>query len=352
MVTKKLGIIAALSLVLAATTAPAHADTYVPGADNQTFATSPGGWTGSSAYEGLCLPSLLCPAAANGFVASGGAGGAGDGYIRTDFTSLVSTVAGTSTGTWESPAFTYNGNAGAVPTSVVLDLSIRPQVNALLGLSVLNDASYRVDLVDATSGTAISAVPQTALVNDAGWTSVPSAAVNPALLTIGRTYKTRITTRYNAAVTVVATGEVGYDNVRLTTSGNANGGGGGGGGGENGGSGITTTQQLTDLVQTVGLPATGKLVGNKLKIKIKCPAKAAPLACGYSFRGLAKGPRSKVATARKVALVNAGVTRWVKVKVKPRHLAKYKKADTIWIRANVRVGGVRVTVVKKVRLQH
>ena len=339
MVKKLLGVMATLSLLLAAPV-PAHADTYAPGTDNQNFATGPGGWTGSASYEGLCVPSLLCATVTNDFVGAGGADGGGDGYIRTAFTGVVDTSTGASTGVWESPAFSYNGNAGEVPTSVTLDLAVRPQIAALFaGPPLVNDITYRVDVVDQATSAVVNAVPPTPLATDAGWTSIPTVALNPGSFSIGRSYRMRISTTYSVDSAVVGTGEVGYDNVRLTTSGN-------------GGSGITTPEQLYDLVYTVGLPKKAKLVRDKLKIRVKCPVEAAPLSCGYSFRGLAKGPNSKVATARKVALIKAGHFRWVSIKVKPKHLAKYQKAKKVYVRAHVRVGGVRVTVVKKVRLRH
>ena len=89
------------------------------------------------------------------------AGGAdGNGYIRTQFGSVATTLAGTSTGIWDSPAFTYNGLKGKAPGSVTFDMNILRNVAALLDLSLLNDAQYRVDLVDQGSGNRVSVVPR------------------------------------------------------------------------------------------------------------------------------------------------------------------------------------------------
>ena len=52
--TRITGALAALALLVVAPVA-AFADTYTPGGDNQTFATSAGGWTQSTAFAGLCL---------------------------------------------------------------------------------------------------------------------------------------------------------------------------------------------------------------------------------------------------------------------------------------------------------
>ena len=114
--------------------------------------------------------------------------------------------------------FTYNGLGGKDPGSVTFDMNMLQNIGALLDLSLLNDTSFQVDLVDQTNGTAISVIPTQKLSANASWTAVPSASVNPKLLKIGRPYKIKITTSYHAVVTVVATGVVGYDNVRLTTA--------------------------------------------------------------------------------------------------------------------------------------
>lgn len=341
-----LGGLLALAVMMAFPV-PAHADTYVAGSDSRTFADNQGGWSGSSSSAGLCIETLVCPAVTNGYVASGGVSSGGDGYIRTQFGSLASTLAGTSTGVWRSPAFVYRGRDGRRPGRVNLDLSIRPRVGALLGLELLNDSSYRVDLVDQSTGAAVSAVPETALTEDSGWTAVPTASVNPRLLKIGRAYRIRITTTYHSAVAVIASGEVGYDNVRLTTRPKP---GLGGNGGGNGGSGITTIRELKILVSTVGLPGSVKLVRNTVKFRVKCPAKASPKVCKYKVQGLSKARHSAPATTRKFVKVKPGGVRIVKLRVKPKYLATYRNAKRITLKTKVRVGEVRTVVVKRVKL--
>ena len=216
---KLLGVLVASGLLFALPVPAAHADTYAPEGVNQTFAGSQGGWSQSSEYSGLCIQTLVCPAVNNTW-APGGADG--NGYIRTQFGSIAATLAGSSTGVWDSPEFTYNGLDGKTPGSVTFDMSILRGLGALLDLSVLNDSSYQVDLVDQGNGTKVSVVPSTKIQN-AGWTAT-SASVNPNLVKLGHSYKIRITTTYHAVATVVAIGEVGYDNVSLTTAA-ANGGG-------------------------------------------------------------------------------------------------------------------------------
>jgi hypothetical protein len=338
---------AAAAALLFAMPVPAHADTYAPQPASQDFNGGTGGWDGTTRTSGLCVPALLCPAVSTDWSAGGADG---NGYLRTRFGSVASTQTGTSTGIWTSPVFTYNGLGGKQPGSVTFDMFILKDVQALLDVTALNDTSYLVDLVDQTNGNAISVVPSTVASPNAGWTAIPSASVNPNQLKIGRPYRIRITTSYHAAVTVVASGEVGYDNVRLTTSADK-GNGSGGGGGANGGSGITTTRQLRQLTKHYILPATGKVSGRQLKVKFRCPAIAAPKPCQIQFQGLRAGRFSPPATARKVLKIRAGHTRLARVRIKPQFVASYHHARKIWVKCTVRVGNVKVTVHRRMKLR-
>ena len=125
---------------------------------NQDLRRQPGRLGPVSEYSGLCIQTLVCPAVDNTW-APGGADG--NGYIRTQFGSIAATLAGSSTGVWDSPVFTYNGLNGKTPGSVTFDMSILRGLGALLDLSVLNDSAYQVDLVDQDNGTKVSVVPST-----------------------------------------------------------------------------------------------------------------------------------------------------------------------------------------------
>ncbi len=334
---KLLGALVASALLFALPLPASHADTYGPDPASQNFAGGTGGWTSGVSSDGLCVPLLLCPTAANSW--SGG-GADGNGYIRTAFSTLVTTGAGSATGTWESPAFAYNGNAGKVPDTVNLDLNMRTEVMPLLVASVMNSANYRVDLVDQATSTAVEATPTTPIANDHGWVSVQSASVNPYLLQLGHSYKIRITTTLISAAAVAANGEVGYDNVRLTT----------GGTGSNGGSGITQIRHLRKLVKTYILPSSMSIQDRFLVVKVRCPEVAAPRPCQIQLQGLQKGKFSKPATARKIAKIKAGKARTLKIRIKPAYLASYKSAKKVWMKTIVRVGKVRVTVRKPIKL--
>jgi hypothetical protein len=103
---------------------------------------------------------------------------------------------------------------------------------------------------------------------------------------------------------------------------------------------------------TFGLPNKATLRGNKLLLKIKCPKEASPNACEYVLRGLAKGKKSKRATAKKKVTIKAGNKKKVKIKVKPKFLARYQRAKKVFVKAKVQAGTVTATLVKKMKLIH
>ena len=320
MLKRLLGTVAAAALVIAVPV-PSHADTYLPTAVDQDFDGSAGGWTASATYGGLCLPQLLCPAVTSGY-AAGGADG--NGYLRTSFSTLVATVAGTSTATWESPAFTYNGAAGAVPASVTFDMNVLQDLGALLGLSVDNTSSYRVDLVDQTNGNAIGVVDRLAgaerrldlraqRVDHARAAHRRSRLQDPdrdALHRAGHRRRLRRgrlrqrPARHHAPSARRRRRSSPTTRRRpprrpprrprrpAPTSSNR-------------GSGITTRKELRKLTKTFILPKSAKVRGKNLQLKLRCPAKAAPLPCKIQVEGLSAGKFSKPATARKFVSIKA-----------------------------------------------
>ncbi len=212
-----IAFVAALSLLaLGATSAGAATSQYHPTQESRDFASSGGGWTESSQQQGLLciLPLVTCPIVNNDFVASGGAGGAADGYLSTSTTGIAS-VATVVRGIWESPEFTYNGAGGVAPDLVRFNIDRQGNVDGLLQLlTSINFSAALVDTGTATSTTLINQAP----VTDASWASYPSVTVNPSQLTIGHNYKIRITTEFVGSVAVIPLNSVDYDNVSLTAS--------------------------------------------------------------------------------------------------------------------------------------
>src|SRR5262249_23146372 len=116
--------------------AVASADTYAPGT---------AAFTGSVQNDGLCIPPIVCPAITNSKPGSGGA--AGGSYLSSSLLGIATTELTTNKAIWTSAPFTYNGNGGAIPTTVTFDMFRQADVSGLLGLDVLNRATYSVDLV-------------------------------------------------------------------------------------------------------------------------------------------------------------------------------------------------------------
>ncbi len=200
----------------AATSASAAVSDYHPDANARTFATSAGGWTGSSDYtNGLCIAGLTCPAVDNIFVSSGGAGGAGDGYLRSELDGLLSLLS-TTEATWLSPVFEYSGAAGETPDSVSFTLDKRADADALLQL--LETANYSVYLDNVTTATSIIVVDHVDVANFDQWTSIASVSVAPGQLTIGDDYRIRIVTELDLPVGVIPDADFEYDNVLLRAS--------------------------------------------------------------------------------------------------------------------------------------
>ena len=337
---KLLGAVIASALLFAIPVPAAHADTFAPNPVSQDFSGSQGGWTTSAEFSQFCVQQLLCPAVNNTWVAGGADG---NGYISTQFATLVETVPGTATGIWQSPAFTYSGLGGKTPGKVTFDMNMMKNLGALLNLSLLNDAQFSVNLVDQNTGVGVSLVPSTELTQNSGWVAIPSVSVNPNLLTLGHNYKIRIDTTYHAAVTAVALGEVGYDNVRLTTAAAD-------GSGANRGSGITNIKHLRKLVKTYILPKSMTVEDRFLKVHLRCPAVATPRPCQIQLQGLQKGKFSQPATARKIVKLRAAKERTVKIRIKPGYVVSYTKAKKTWVKCIVRVGKVRVSVRKPIKL--
>lgn len=353
---KLVSLIAVVAGVAAMAWGPsvASADTYAPGANAQNFQTGPGGWTATVQNDGLCIPPLLCPSVSGNFNATGGIDG--DGYISADLVGLLTTTAATSNLLWESPAFVYNGNGGQAPATASFDLARLPNINALLNLDVLNNTTIRADLVDQSNGSVINLLPAIENPeNDGVWAAVPTQSVNPSRLALGRTYKIRITTTYHTVLAVIPNGSVGYDNVALSTAGVADGSGGNNNtnnNSNNGGTTINNSSELQALILTSGMPSVGVLKGNTMRIRVKCPHSAIPNRCRYKVQGLAKGRKSPAATSRGKARVKFGGAKLVRVKVKPKFLARYQKASKVTVRAKVRIGNVTTVAYKKVRLVH
>ena len=207
---------AGLAALAVAPAANAATSDYHPDAEARTFAGSAGGWSGSSEYtNGLCIAGLTCPAVDNFHASSGGAGGAGDGYLRTELDGLLSLLS-TTVATWESPTFTYDGAEGQAPSDVIFTFDRRVDADALLQL--LPRANFSVFLDNITLGTSLAVVDDVEIPNVENWTSLAAVSITPGQLTIGNDYRIRILTELDLPVGVIPDAQFDYDNVLLRAS--------------------------------------------------------------------------------------------------------------------------------------
>jgi hypothetical protein len=375
--------------LLALAVGGASAATTVSVAMDSAFDGGPENWTAAANEQSspLCIEGLTCPKVTDDYRAAGGV--EGSGYIETKEAGLLALGAVVeSTGTWESPAFTYLGVAGQRPTKVELSLARRAQLADLLGLAGAG-ATYTVELVDTTTPSAPVVVTNRAPLAAAEEWKRTSTAISPTLLTKGDSYKVRIRTSFVAPATAVPAGGVGYDDVRLTASreeadegsngpGTSEGSGGGGGtggrkgasggtgtgaGGESEGSGglnagtkggtgapgsrILSTAQLRTAIASQGLAATASLHRGRLIVTGRCP-KAIRGACTVRIRGMLS--RRQSATSSRRAKIGAGGRHSFVVAVHPRARAKVRGRRKLLVEERVRVGKARVTLYKRVRV--
>jgi hypothetical protein len=401
-------------MLLAAPLAGAATTDYHPDGDAKSFAASAGGWTGSSDAHGLCLlQPLLCPEVDNDHVASGGAGGPGDGFLRTSALGLVS-VAGDVEGIWTSPAFTYSGVAGALPDQVTFSLARRADVGDLLQL--LGSAGYSVELINVTQASSLQLVNQTPQTDTTTWTTIPTVTVDPAQLTLDDSYRIRIRSRFSAPIGVIVTTFADYDNVVLRAA-TAEPGDGDGDGtvdgsdncpaianpdqadadGDGAGDACDTTPNgpdgdgdglpdATDNCPSVanagqqdadadgigdacdstpngpgggGAGGTGALSspigsaglvrGNRILVPVRCP-KSVAARCRVKLVGYSKGKRSKRSTSTAKVGVMPGKKKTAVLRVKPAALSLVERKRKMVFRVAIRAGGANLAFFKKIRL--
>lgn len=327
-------------------------------ADNGEYPTDPGartfngglnGWTSSSSVDGVCVPPVLCPTVTNSYVSAGDADG--NGYIASEYLGVAGagTVAGTATGVWESPAFTYR-SAGGEPETAYLSLSRRADVAQLLAVAG-NSADYAVRLIDASEGgRAVTAIAPTTMAGAQSWTTVPRVAIKAGRLHSGDSYRVRIESAYRTGTSAVVTGSADYDNVVLRTAAAeaANGSGGGNGGNGNGGRSTLRSARLLSLFSsgqsnTATVTGMGAGKGAKLRVRVACP-KRIGAACRVVAQGLLR--RHRPATAKRLVRLGRGRSRLVALKVKPRARARVAKRRRLLVRERVRVGKASATAYK------
>ncbi len=338
---RKLSIVAALVVTGAISPTAAKADLYAPDASSRTFSGNVGGWTSAIRTEGLCIPAVTCPITANSYLGGGGAGDLSSGFIRTSIT-YIATVGTKTYASWTSPQFTYTGDRGGQPSKVVFTMDRRANVPALVAAGGSN-ASYQVNLYNNSTGRDMTLISPTTQLGADAWTAVPQVEIDPSRLHIGDRYQIRITSIYDAfTADVLGSGTSDYDNVQIESSGAL--------------TGIADANALRRLILgPEGLPTTASLNsrGDRFSIKVRCPRSAAPSKCRYrSLQGLSGRKGSRRATTRKNVTVAAGKSKTVRLNVRPKFRAHYRKATRITIKTKVSVARLTTTVFKRITLRH
>jgi hypothetical protein len=320
---------AALAAVLFAAPAGAANSVYPSGAG--TFTGGPQGWLTT---EANCNVAVLC-SASGGY--DGTDGNPPGSYAASTTIALNVVTLFKSTVTFQSPDFTV-----AAPGDGTLHLERQFVPGALVDLAP--EVTYTVDLFDRTSGRKTEALTETI-------TAASPFIGKDAAVTVkaGHTYAVSITAVTGS--TVAGTGLLGgttslrFDNVALSVETSAGSGGSGSGSG-----GTLTNQQLQSLISGNGsLLGPAILKGNKLLVKVRCPAKVGRT-CKVTLQGLLK--KRKPATAPRRASIRKGKTKRVVLKVKPKALAKVKAKKKLLFKETVRAGKAHATVYKRLKLIH
>lgn len=316
-----------ISLLMLPAVAGAATKTYI-GGNATSFADSNGGWAASSEYGGLCLQGVTCPVLSGEYVAAGGVGGAGDGFIRTNSgATTLAALLSTSTNTWVSPDFTYEGVGGKAPDQLEFTMSKNSSLGSLLALGATAD--FEVTAINRSGGSDHVIVASQPGGSDSGWTSV-TADLGPSALVVGQKYAFRITVTIGGLAAVLPAGNIGFDDVALTatTTGNGGGGNGGGGGGNGGGGNGGGGNGAIKPPPAVIPPGKAYFYKGRLFMRIKCPARFKP-ACKVRAVGLTKRKRGKAMTRN--ARVNVRTNRFKRkaLVVKPRFRAKVRKLANV-----------------------
>ncbi|MGZ5335976.1 MAG: hypothetical protein ACXWZ6_10980 [Solirubrobacterales bacterium] len=312
-----------------AASAPAATSLYAPDAAARDFATSSGGWAGAAEYDNpICVGGVTCPIVGSVYVGTGGAGGGGDGFIRTDLSGLVGlSLLGAERGIWSSPQFTYAGAQGKEPKKVTLSFKRRADDQTLLAVPSAA-ASYGARLRDVTDGLVIDVVPMTTAGDQPNWSQVPDAAVDPKRLIIGHAYVLEIVTETQIPVAVIPAATFDYDDVVLSAE--------------------APGSKLTDSLKGV-LGKSAVLRGSTLLVPVKCP-KGAPAKCRVRLVGKLGGRKSKSATKTGKVGVKPGGKKVARLRVKPRALAQVQAKKRMVFRAKVSSGGASVVAYRKLRI--
>lgn len=180
--------------IIASASALAFASTA--GAKTLRTGYEPGGWTAGTTHAGLCLESLTCPSATNSTVAA-----KPSDFQHTTLGSLLG-VGATTTVSWTSGAFNYNGAEGKASKDVKFVMRRRSNTSDLLSVAG-NSATYSVNLISAKTGNTVAeAVRNANLAPTAKFTRVGPKRLIGAVRR-GHSYQLQVTLKFTNGAEVI-----------------------------------------------------------------------------------------------------------------------------------------------------
>lgn len=333
-----LALACALFLTAGATSAQAAVVDYPPEEAARELGAGLAGWTSESSVAGTCVPGVTCPVVSNEFVASDGRDGVGDGHLRSGFGSLLSALAATSTATWRSPEFTYQGVEGQEAQELSLSVHRRTDLSTILALTG-SSASYAIYLVDG--GDTHIQLASGDLPATQPWTQLGPFELAPGALELGESYRLELVSSVQTPALlpdVGFSGWVDWDGVRMR----AQGAGQGPGGGQPGKGRKRLARKLRK-----GVGGTA-VAGARVAIRLRCPVAAAPRKCRLRPSVRLGG---KAATKAKRVTLRAGKVKAVALKTTPRFREKLLRRKRVVVQLRARIGNQRFVVRKRVRLK-
>lgn len=330
-------------LATTAMTASANAarSVYPSDRDAVSLRNGPAGWSGATSSEGLCVPVLLCPAITNSIPSNGGPGNSG--YLHTELGSLTG-VGATSIGTFTGPAFKYRGVGGTEPANLVMRLSRRADVAALLDVTG-NDAEYSVRLRNLSGGPDVQVLNGSGLDGAPQWSQVPAVEIDPSQLQIGNRYRAQIVSRFESGVQVVTGSYVDYAKVRLTAKSGKTGPGGNGDNGHDGNNGADGADAVGGVISN-----TVRVKGKYLIVKVKCLRNAPQRKCKSRLNARLSKHGPKV-TATQKARVKAGRKAKVRLRIQGRYRTAVAGRKRITVQRKTRVAGKVRTTYKRAKVR-
>ncbi len=322
------------ALLAVAGSAPAATVTYPGGGSG--FDNGGEGWSAGAAS---CSPAeLLCSSEAVYDATTGKPPGsiAAKTTVTLNLVGLFKGIA-----TWNSPQF-------KVPVDSITDAKVRLDHAFDPGglVDVEPVANYEVTLSDLTSGISTTALTGALDGEDKAFT----AAAAPVAVVGGHTYRLTINTETAQSTLALSlfsgTTSLRFDNVGLTVqSASAGGDKGGGSGGK--GSGSLSDSRLFSLFSAGSASSPAVLEGNRLLVRVSCPAKIGHV-CRIAAQGLLN--KRKPATGKRSVRVGKGRGKLVVLSVKPKARQKLAKRKRLLVRERVSAGKARATVFKRRKL--